>query len=377
MNPFLIAGYESPDYFCDRVDETRELIDALENGRNVTMLAPRRMGKTGLIKNAFHHLRNAGDWTTIYVDIYSAQNLAEFTHRLTAAIVGSLDTSVEKALSAASRFFRSFRPVVSIDPMTGSSSYSFSLQAAGYEQTLKECFDYLAKTEKRVVIAIDEFQQIAAFPEKGTEALLRSYIQFIPRVRFIFAGSKRHMMAEMFSEPNRPFYNSTQTFPLGTIDASAYYEFAARHFAAIGITLPREIFDEIYKRFDGVTWYVQVILNRLYGYRSVEFSDIDRAIKALVAENSYNFENLLESYPPGCIRLMKAIAAEGAVKEINAGEFIMRHQLKATSSVNKSLAKLRDTNLVDKTEKGYIIDDRLLGIYLTRSEGSKLIDRVD
>lgn len=364
MNPFLIAGYESPDYFCDRVDETRELINALENGRNVTMLAPRRMGKTGLIKNAFHHLRKSGDWTTIYVDIYSAQNLAEFTHRLTAAIVGSLDTSVEKALSAASRFFRSFRPVVSIDPMTGSSSYSFSLQAAAYEQTLKECFDYLAKTEKRVVIAIDEFQQIAAFPEKGTEALLRSYIQFIPRVRFIFAGSKRHMMAEMFSEPNRPFYNSTQTFPLGTIDASAYYDFAARHFAEIGLTLPREIFGEIYKRFDGVTWYVQVILNRLYGYRSVEFSDIDRAIKALVAENSYNFENLLESYPPGCVRLMKAIAAEGAVKEINAGEFIMRHQLKATSSVNKSLAKLRDTNLVDKTEKGYIIDDRLLGIYL-------------
>ena len=366
INPFLTVGYESPEYFCDREEETQRLLEALENGRNVTMLAPRRMGKTGLIKNVFHHLKARGDWAVIYVDIFSAQNLAEFTHRLAAAVVGSLDTNVEKALTAASRFFRSFRPVVSVDPMTGSSSYSFTLQANEYEQTLKECFDYLAKAEKRVVVAIDEFQQVSQFPERGTEALLRSYIQFIPKVRFIFAGSKRHMMAEMFSQPNRPFYNSTQTFPLGTIAPDKYYEFAARHFQSVGIELPRETFDTIYTRFDGVTWYVQVVLNRLFGYRSVEIADVDRAIEALIAENAYNFENLIESYPSGCVRLLRAIAAEGAVKEINAGDFVTRHQLRATSSVNKSLAKLRETNLVDKTEKGYIVDDRLLGLWLRR-----------
>ncbi|MBF4213444.1 ATP-binding protein, partial [Pseudomonas donghuensis] len=67
------------------------------------------------------------------------------------------------------------------------------------ESTLKEIFDYLGSSEKRCYIAIDEFQQIAEYPEKGVEALLRSYIQFLPNVNFIFAGSKQHVMQEMFT----------------------------------------------------------------------------------------------------------------------------------------------------------------------------------
>ena len=78
VNPFLTVGYESPEYFCDREEETQSLLEALENGRNVTMLAPRRMGKTGLIKNVFHHLKARGDWAVIYVDIFSEVSVPSF-----------------------------------------------------------------------------------------------------------------------------------------------------------------------------------------------------------------------------------------------------------------------------------------------------------
>ena len=126
-NPFVLCGYDSPEYFCDRVQETKDLIDAVENGRNVTLLAPRRMGKTGLVQNAFWELRRRGGWKTAYVDVFAAQNLADFARRLGAAVIGTMDTSFEKALKAATRFFRSFRPVVSVDPVTGAQSYSFTL----------------------------------------------------------------------------------------------------------------------------------------------------------------------------------------------------------------------------------------------------------
>lgn len=365
-NPFLISGYASPEYFCDRTEETGKLMDALNNGRNITLLAPRRMGKTGLIKNVFYHLGRQSDRGVIYIDIYAAQNLTDFTHRFASAVIGSLDSNFERALSSATRFFRSFRPVLALDPVTGGRSYSFTLDPNQSETTLRECFDYLGQSNKRVVVAIDEFQQIANFPEKGTEALLRSFIQFIPQVRFIFAGSKRHLMAEMFSVPKRPFYNSTQLVPLGKIDREAYYRFAADHLSKIGVGLSRDVFCFVYDLFDGVTWYLQAILNRLYGFRSARQEDVARAISDILEENAYGFGMLLESYPKGCVNLLYALAHEGTVKEINSGAFLNKHNLKGASSVNLSLKKLMRNNLVDHLEDGYKIDDRFFNIWLRK-----------
>ena len=366
-NPFLVSGYVSPEYFCDREVETSRLIDTFRNGRNVTLLAPRRMGKTGLVKNAFHRMAAKGEWKTIYVDVFSTQNQTDFTKLFAAAVIGSMDTSVDKALKAATRFFTHFRPMVSVDPATGSQSYSFGLESGNVEASLKECFDYLSSRKQRCVVAIDEFQQVATYPEKGTEALLRSFIQFLPDTRFVFAGSKRHMMADMFSLPSRPFYNSTQSFPLGPIPSDSYFAFAARHMKSGGIALTREVFDRIYGMFDGITWYIQEILNRLYAFKSAEFCDVARAVSEIVSESEYNFGNIVESLPPGAMKLMRAIAREGVVKGVNAGAFISKHGLKATSSVNVSLKKLLDSGFVERTDKGYVVEDRFFGIWLTKN----------
>ena len=366
-NPFLLYGYSSPEYFCDRVEETKELVEAIENGRNVTLLAPRRMGKTGLVLNAFHELRRRGGWNTVYVDVFAAQNLSDFVRRFGAAVIGSMDTGVEKALKTATRFFRSFRPVVSVDPVTGEQTYSFTLDPQNVEATLKECFDYLAKSGRHSVVAIDEFQQVAEFPERGTEALLRSHIQFLQKTRFVFAGSRRHLMAEIFSAPKRPFYNSTQMFPLGVIDRKVYCAFAERHMKSAGVALSSDVFNRVYDLFDGVTWYVQAVMNRLYSFRSASAQDVARAVDRLVAENAYNFGNLLETLPPGSVRLLKAIAAEGKVRELTAGAFMARHGLHANSSVKISLVKLMDAGLVSRDDGGrYLVDDRLFGIWLAR-----------
>ena len=366
-NPFLVSGYVSPEYFCDREVETSRLIDAFRNGRNVTLLAPRRMGKTGLVKNAFHRMEAKCEWKTIYVDVFSTQNQADFTKLFAAAVIGSMDTSVDKALKAATRFFTHFRPTVSVDPVTGTQSYSFGLDSGCVEASLKECFDYLASRKQRCVVAIDEFQQVATYPEKGMEALLRSFIQFVPNTRFVFAGSKRHMMADMFSLPSRPFYNSTQSFPLGPIPPDGYFAFAARHMKSGGVALTRETFDRIYRMFDGITWYIQEILNRLYAFKSAEFDDVSCAVAEIVSENEYNFGNIVESLPPGAVRLMRAIAREGVVKGVNAGAFILKHGLKATSSVNVSLKKLMDSGFVERTDKGYVVEDRFFGIWLAKN----------
>lgn len=365
-NPFLIAGYHSPEFFCDREAETTTILEALHNGRNITLMAPRRMGKTGLIRHVFHCLKEQRpDIVTLYMDIFSTQSLGDFVRLLANTVLGQLDTLSQKALARVGQFIRSCRPVFTFDEVTGVPKVTVDVSPADEESTLKEIFDYLGSSRKRCCIAIDEFQQIAEYPEKGVEAMLRSYIQFLPDVNFIFAGSKQHVMQEMFASSKRPFYQSTQLLTIGTIDRDVYADFAMRHFANHSTKLPREVFYAVYDKFDGHTWYIQNVLNRLYGYdRDVDTALVAYAVTQIVAEQSYSYADLLKAYPAGHVRLLKAIANEYCVKEVLAGSFISKHNLRAASSVSAAMKKLVANELVYHTADGYIVYDRFMGEWL-------------
>ena len=187
--------------FCDRVKETKRLIGALENGRNVTLIAPRRYGKTGLIHHVFNTM--SPEVQCLYLDIYALKNLTEFSKAFATAVVGMLDMPIEKVLSSIAGFFTSCRLTI-VPQEDGTSKFSFDIQLDQAEATLDEAFAYLKRRGRNVVIAIDEFQQILEFPETGTEALLRGYVQSVPDVRFVFAGSRHHLMGEMFMSAKHP-----------------------------------------------------------------------------------------------------------------------------------------------------------------------------
>lgn len=365
-NPFLIAGYYSPEYFCDRENETKKIADALYNGRDVTLIAPRRMGKTGLIKHVFYKLKETNtDIATFYIDIYSTQSLSDFVKALATAVIGQLDTTSQKAFERVKQFFKSCRPVFTFDEFTGTPKVSINIIPSQETATLKEIFDYLSSSERRCYIAIDEFQQIDEYPEKGVEALLRSYIQFLPNVNFIFAGSKQHVMQQMFLSAKKPFYQSTQIMLIGEIDKEKYFDFASSFFSTKNISLSADVFSVIYDKFDGHTWYIQNVLNRLYSYSMpIDETLVRQAVKEIVEESTYAYENLMTAYSLGSVKLLRAIASEGIVAEINSGEFIQKYNLKAASSVNTALKRLIANELVYKTSQGYIIYDRFMNEWL-------------
>ena len=342
------------------------MISALHNGRNLTLIAPRRMGKTGLIRNVFYRLKEQHpDIITFYMDIYSTQNSGDFIRLLASTILGKLDSIPRKAINRMGKFIKSIRPVFSFDEQTGAPQMMIELSPANEEATLKELFEYLQSSEKRCYIAIDEFQQLGTYPEKGMEALLRSRIQFLPNVNFIFAGSKQHVMQEMFLSAKRPFYQSTQLISIDSIDKNEYFSFATNFLRAPKRVLPEEAFSYIHDLFEGHTWYIQAILNRVYGYnKHVTVKLVNRAIEEIVSESGYAYETLLSAYSASNVKLIKAIAREGCVREINAGGFIAKYNLKAISSVNTTLKKLIDKELVYKTPNGYIVYDRLMAIWL-------------
>ena len=366
QNPFIIRGYAGPEFFCDRQKETSALLSALDAGRDVVLVSPRRIGKTGLIHHLFHNLRiQSSDIHTFYMDIYPTQNLSDFVELLGETILGQLDAPMEKAMERVMRYVHSLVPKFSVDPQTGSPIVSLDTTERDNKATLKEIFEYLKSSEKQCYIAIDEFQQINEYPEKGVEALLRSYIQFLPNVHFIFAGSKQHMLQDMFLLPKRPFYQSAQMMDLHPLDREEYYQFSSRMCLRRSLVLDRELFYGLYERFSGYTWYIQQVMNRLYGFEVSPVQElVDFAVREIVSEQSDAYARLYNLLSAGCRKLMKAVAKEGYVKGILSGSFIARYGLKAASSVQTSLRKLLDNELISKTEDGYTISDRFMADWL-------------
>ena len=362
-NPFLVRGYYGPEYFCDRQKETGQLIDSIINEGDVTLIAPRRYGKTGLIHNAFRVL--PPEYARVYLDIYSTRCLADFSKEFAVAVIGALETKLEKTAHTLVKFFRSCRPTI-VPTEDGLPKFSFDVVPSAAEATLKETFDYLAKKKRRVVIAIDEFQQVLDYPEKGTEALLRSLMQKLPWVRFVFAGSRQHLMREMFLSPRHPFYQSTDMLSLRPINRDVYCRFAEGFFAAKRKPFSTDAFHSIYDRFDGVTWYVQMVLRKLWadGAGVPDVKAVDEAVADIVLTRSFEYVDLLKSRSEAEQALLSAVANDGPVAEPLAGDFISRHGLRATSTVASALKHLQRDDLLYQTERGYVVYDRFFGVWL-------------
>ncbi len=368
-NPFVYQGYEGPEYFCDREEEVKNIISALDNGRNLTLISPRKIGKTGLINHTFHQIKKENkDAICIYVDIFSTKNLLEFVETLCNAVI---EDALDREKSFGSKvmdFFKGLRPTITPDFMTGMPTVSVSVVPVQAEHTLKGIFTHLNDLNKPVYLAIDEFQQIAEYPEKGTEAMLRSYIQFIHHVKFVFSGSKKHLMEEMFCAPNRPFFQSTQLMNLEPLKEETYYEFAKKFFEAKKGSLSQDVFHDIYQRFDGYTWYLQAILNRLYEQgKKVETNQ--QAVEAIlfhVNTLAPHYQMLVSFLTDNQFSLLKAIAHADVVEQPLGNEFIKRFDLPSASSVKSALKILVDKDLVYQSAKGYIVYDRFLGLWLKR-----------
>ena len=369
-NPFVVYGYKGPEYFCDRVAESNKICSALRNERNVTLVSPRRMGKTGLIHHVFNKMETEDkECKCFYIDIFATKNIEQFVQTLGSAVIGKLDSFSQSALRKIQEFFSAWRPAVTFDQLTGLPTVTLDIKQNEGNESLKQIFEYMKMSGKRCYIAIDEFQQIQNYSERGLEALLRSYIQFLPNVYFIFSGSHQHMMEEMFLSANRPFFQSSMVMSLGCIDFEEYMQFANRMIEGQNRTIGQETFQRIYDFAGGITWYVQAILHGMYEHpdRIVDNTLVDDVVKELVEEQSATFQNYCAWLTDNQYALLKAIAYEKSVKSPLAQQFIHTHHLPATSSVKTALRTLADKMLVSRSANdGYSVSDKLFALWLLR-----------
>ena len=367
-NPFLLTGYISPAYFCDREQETQKLISALHNGRNVTLISPRRMGKTGLIRHAFYNMESGQQAKCYYVDLYKTDSLASLVEQLANVVLGSLDTTEEKIIKKVTTFFKSLRPLFSFDSMSGVPTFMVDVKPEWAEHSLAEIFSYMEQSGQQCVIAMDESQSIADYDDRNVEALLRSHIQQLNNVHFVFSGSQRHVLENMFTSANRPFYQSTQILNLYEIQEQPYYLFAEEKITAHHQQMTADVFGYLYQKLAGHTWYVQVLLNRLYesGEHLISQDVVDNVLTGIVDENEATFQTFMRLVTPAQAKLLRAIAKEGSVQQALGQSFISQYHLGATSTVKSALKVLVEKELILDSLGAYQIYDRFFSLWLTR-----------
>lgn len=365
-NPFVVYGYEGPAYFCDRKEETEAMVKGLFNERNIALLAPRRIGKSGLIHHVFNEISHREpDTVCIYIDILNTKDLRQFIQTFASHVIGALDSTAQSALRHASAFFKGLRPTMSFDSLNGMPEFSLAFDDREQQQTIESIFAYIKSTERRCYIAFDEFQQITNYPETGTEALLRSYIQFLPNAHFIFSGSEQHLLTSMFLSAKRPFYLAAQVLTLKEIDREKYFAFANSFFSEQGRTMAQETFSYLYDMVDGQTWFVQALLNRLYESRgSLTVKAVNQSATTLINEQSIAFESYYASLTSNQAALLTAIAKSGLVKEPLANAFLKEYRLPSASSVRLALKALMKQQYVYHSSDGYLVYDRFFGLWL-------------
>lgn len=345
-NPFPIARYLGPDYFCNRVMETKDLTGNIVNGRNTVLLSPRRIGKSVLIEHVFQVLKKK-KWHCIYVDIAHTNSLGSFTSALGSAVLNAMP--YQKPLwNQFMDLLKGFRPGISANPFTGEIKAELQSSSPTEEkQTVQSILTWLDKHE-HTVVALDEFQTIMKYPEEGTEAWLRGHIQLMKNTQFIFAGSHQQLLGNMFNGPKRPFYASASQMKLLKIHRDEYGGFIKEKFRQHKRKIKEEALAYLLDWTHLHTYYVQAMCNKIFelGDREIVMKSVYQAQDFILREKRdsyYVMRDLMTAYQ---FNVLTGVAKAAPLYSPTSSKFIQKNDLRSGASVLKALHYLVDTDLV-------------------------------
>lgn len=367
LNPFIVSGYISPKYFCNRKQETEKLINDAINSSNTTLFSLRRMGKTGLIHHSINQIKKKEKIKCIYFDIMMTNNLQELVNEFGRAFLNQAMPFSKKLLNTAKNIFSAFVPVISTNPISGNLSFELKLarpEAVQYD--LEKLLDYIKNSNVRYFIAIDEFQQIVYYPEKNIEALLRSKIQFMNNTSFIFSGSKKNMMLNMFDSKSRPFYQSTEFMELKPISIDIYNEFLIKIFAQYKYSIDSKLIEKIFDFSRGITYFVQLICNKLFalGEKIIDDKILSIVLRNLVAEKESYYINYSTLLTKKQFKILQAIAKESGIDKPTSSYFLNKYSLGSASTVASALEVLENKEALYKELGKYYVSDVLYSEWL-------------
>lgn len=360
MNPFTLQYH--PDYFCDRVVEIEALRTNLINGINTVVYSPRRIGKTAMILHLFHQLEESGKYETIYVDLFASRNLHDLVNKMGEQLLKRYHK--KNLLEGVKKIFKGMYASISFSP-DGSPQLSLGMGQGQMDATLENLFTFLEKRKKPVFIAFDEFQEIAAYPEKA-EANLRSIIQRLNNVGCIFSGSAMHLLQNMFFSPSQAFYQSAGSLVLQKINEDVYLDFIIQQFKNANKEITNEAAQQLLEFTENHTFYTQMICNIAF-YKTTNQLDIEMVKeieKDYLESRKFDYYNIYNLLSENQKKIVIAIAKEGKISKPTAIDFLMKHKLPSASSTLQAFNSLVEKEIVYKNQGEFSVYDIFLKRFL-------------
>lgn len=372
-NPFVVTErYVGPEYFCDRETETAELLSNIVNGRNTVLISLRRMGKSGLVSHLYNKEEIRRGYKCFFLDIYDTTSIDDFVLLFSKEVVSRLQSQGMKFIEKFISIVNSMRVSFGSDPVTGQPSIEVSLQEIKNPvKTLEQIFSFLESSSQPCVVTIDEFQQIADYKEgKKHIATLRTLVQSCVKTRFIFSGSNRRMMSKLFNSPSEPFFMSSSPIMLEPINKEKYVEFVSAHFGEADKPITTESIEYVYERFDGHTWFIQYVFNRLYemsGKDTPATKELaDEAVSYILSLFSPMFKEIFARMSEKQRALLVAISKERKVTAPTGEEFISKYSLRSASAVQGAMRPLIEDETIAFNNGLYFITNRFFSLWLSR-----------
>lgn len=369
-NPFIVSGKIPTELFCDRKEETACLLKFLQSEENVVLMSQRRMGKTKLVEYCSDVNSLDKQYILMYVDILHTTSFREFIQLLGGIVFDNVARRSVRMMKLFTATVKSLSGSFGYDPIQNTPTFDVRLgDITAPEYTLNEIFQCIEKADRRCIIVIDEFQQVTKYADNNVEALLRSHIQKVSNANFVFAGSQRRLMEEMFFSESRPFYMSARSIQLAPIPFSDYCQFASHHFKLADKDIDEAAVKLVYDTFLGVTLYLQRMMKDAYNLTSrgdsCDVTTIRQIIDDYVLECEPRLREQLAFVTETQKELLYAISEEAeSVKNITASSFIKHHRLKSSSAVQAASRKLLEYDLLTRNEGSYSIADPLIALWL-------------
>jgi hypothetical protein len=308
----------------------------------------------------------------IEVDLQTTNSLNDLLNALARAVV----TQINRNSSLGKKLWegiKTLRPTVTYDDLTGQPVVSLDTRSpAETVRYLEQVIALLTQSSGPLVIALDEFQQILMYPDENVEETLRSILQQVPRVTFVFSGSDQHLLSAMFSETSRPFYMMSQLMKIGPIARESYHLFISKHFSEAKKKITATEIDYILDWAKGITAIIQLICNRLWAQdvRTISRPDVQDCLLQILGEYDEIFHVQFNRQTLKQKRLLKAIADADRVSQPYGQAFMREYGFTNASALRVTLTQLVNDQFIYNGQEGpdtwYEINDVFFARWLER-----------
>ncbi len=356
--------------FTDREKETRRLKQDFENGQNMILISPRRMGKTSLVRKV-QTLVDTKSIVTVYMDIYDCRNEYEFYNKFAASLMKQTAGKAEAVMKNIKEFLVRLSPTLSFGPDPNNElSVSLGITPKDYspEEILQLPERMAAKMGKHIVVCIDEFQQIGEFPDSlKVQKKMRGIWQLQSNASYCLFGSKKHLLTNLFQSKKMPFYQFGDIMFLQPIPTEEWIPFIRQKFKEKGMSISDAIIEKICSTVQNQSSYVQqlawnVMLNTT---KKADEATLETAIEDLLNQNSLLFLQQIENLTAYQMNFLKAVA-KGVHTDFTSKEVLSTYDLGSKSNVSRIKTVLTQKELIEKTPNGIVLTDPVFELWFTK-----------